>query len=154
MKKLYKIILFISACFFLASCFFQPSMSDKVLDYNIDSLTTNFIVVKQDTTHLPNGVEYSYSILKDSLNRIFYVLENGCNHKQNKSSFYLAIGDTVHLFIYVVNPAEFNPPAKEGELKRGPCGYLTGLFIIQEDGYCLEVFKSDQLCDHKYLVTE
>ncbi len=154
MKTLFKIILAFVFCFSLASCFFQPSMLDKVLDYNIDSLVTHFIVIKQDTTYLPNEVEYSYSILKDSLNRMFYVLENGCNYKQDKSSVNISIGDTVHLFIYVVDPAEFNPPTKEGELKIGPCGYLTGMFIVQEDGYCLEVFKTDQLCDHKYLVTE
>ena len=151
---IYKIIFTLILCFSLGSCFFQPSTSDKVLDYNIESLATNFIVIKQDTTHLPNEEVYSYSILKDSLNRIFYVLENGCNLKQGKAYFNLSIEDTVHLLIYSVDPSEFYPPAKEGELKIGPCGNLDGLFIIQEDGYCLEVFKTDQLCDHKYLVTE
>ncbi|NWG28667.1 MAG: hypothetical protein HXY48_09055 [Ignavibacteriaceae bacterium] len=154
MKKLYKIIFAFVLCFSLESCFFQPSTSDKVLDYDIDSLTTNFIIVKQDTTHLPNGAVYSYSILKDSIARVFYVLENGCNYKQDTLCLHLAIGDTVHLFIYTVDPAEFYPQAKEGELKRGPCGYLGGLFIVQEDSYCLEVFKTDQLCDHKFLISK
>jgi len=150
MKTMFKIILVFLFCFSLASCFFQPSMSDKVISYNIDSLATNFIVVKQDTTHFYNGEIYTYSIVKDSMARVFYLLEDGCNYKQETSSIDLSIGDTVHLFIHLADPLEYFPEPKD-EFKRGPCGELRSIIVVIDQEYCLEVYQTKQLCNHKYI---
>ena len=149
MRTLYKVIsviIYISIYIFIS---FSCSTPNRIIGYNLNTLTASFVVVEQDTISFGKDNElFNYSIMVDSIGRKFFVLEDGCNNTEYRILKNISVNDTISLTIHLVNPYRFEPERKQNY--RGPD--LKSIIITAEDGNHLEVYQTNQLCKHQYLV--
>lgn len=142
MKQLIQIIVFIIFSLLLFSCSFFSSQSFTEHIYNINYLTANFIVLKQDTTSFPNGDFFNYCILQDSLGRKYCVLEDGCSNQGNDRKK-VSLNDTIVIEIKLTDPKRLHREDRKDNF-RGPNG--NPVFVI--DNEVMQIFQSDKLCNH------
>ena len=143
MKQLIQIIVVIIFSLLLFSCSFFSSQSFTEHIYDIDSLSDNFIILKQDTTSFPNGEFFNYCILQDSLGRKYCVLEDGCSNQSNDRKK-ISLNDTILIEIRLTDPKRLHREYRKDNF-RGP----NGKPVFVTDNEVMQIFQSDKLCNHQ-----
>jgi hypothetical protein len=145
-----KIILLVIFCLFSFSCSFFSSNSFEEHIYDIKELSANFIVLGQDTTTFSNGEFFNYCVVKDSIDRKFLVLEDGCSSLRTMVEK-VEFNDTIFITIRLSDPKRFEQNLNN-EFRRGPTPERI-LFIV-EGGEVLQIYQSDMLCNHHLYLTK
>jgi len=128
MNQLIQIIIFIFFSLIFFSCSFFSSQSFTEHIYDIDELSANFMVLKQDTTSFPNGDFFNYCILQDSLGRKYCVLEDGCSNQSNARKK-VSVNDTILIEIKLTDTKRFQREYRKDNF-RGPDG--SPVFVIDD----------------------
>ncbi|MBZ0200367.1 MAG: hypothetical protein K8H86_10900 [Ignavibacteriaceae bacterium] len=144
--RIYRIIILsIIVSIYFVSCSFISSTNNDERDSPPNIITTNFLIIAQDTISFSNEV-FNYSLLVDSIGRKFYVLEDGCSNIENELMTNVGVKDTIYITITATRPRRFDKISKN-EFIDDPSARI----IIAIENELAPVYQSERLCNHKLI---
>ena len=138
----------ITLAFLIITIFVSCSSVSENNNSSPKYLTSHFVIRDQDTTSFRNDFFY-YSLLGDSLGRMFYVLEDGCGLTKDKQTRTVGLNDTILISITATSPRRFDKEGKEEYLDNPD----ARIIMTQERG-AVPVYETQQLCNHSLILKE